>query len=119
MARNLSERLLDMVEDDARFTNLEPATIVVWLRLMRLWHRSSSRRPGEPGISYSYQETIRFLRVTHDEFLGHRDALVSRGLLVLVDDRIFAPPECRGLAPVRRARVEPRFVPQIVPIGRR
>ena len=33
---NLSEQLLDMVEQDPRFTVLEPATIIVWLKLIRL-----------------------------------------------------------------------------------
>lgn len=120
MAKNLSERMLDMVEDDARFANLEAATIIVWLKLIRLYHRASTRRPGETGFSYRFAEVVRFLRVTEEEFAGHRDILVSRGLLVDVDGKIFAPPECRYVAPSRPSRVElPRFVPQVVPIGRR
>jgi hypothetical protein len=119
MARNLSERLLDMVEDDARFMGLEPATVIVWLKLVRLFHRAGSRRPETPGYSFSHDELTRFLRVTQAELAGHIDVLTSRRLLMRCEEKVFAPPECRYFASSRPAPVANRFVPQLIPIGRR
>lgn len=120
MAKNLSERLLDMVEDDARFVGLEPATVIVWLKVVRLFYRTTSRRPGTLGYSFSFGELTGFLRITEDELTEHYAALISRRLLVKEDDKIFAPPECRNVSPTRPSRVEsPRFVPQVVPMVRR
>jgi hypothetical protein len=120
MARNLSERLLDMVEDDPRLIGLEPAAVIVWLKLIRLFVRAPSRRrPDGPPFTYSFRETAQFLRVTEDELRGHVAVLVSRGLLIDAEGRISAPIECNPLAAPRRPKAENRFVPQIVPIGRR
>jgi hypothetical protein len=121
MAKNLSERLLDMVEDDARFIGLEAETVIVWLKVVRLFHRASSRRPNTPGYSYSYEELSGFLRMTTAELAEHQNVLVSRRLLVAEEGKFFAPPECRYVAPSRPAKLDVprRFVPQVVPIGRR
>jgi hypothetical protein len=78
MARNLSEQLLDMVERDPRFIGLHAATIIVWLKVLRLFRRKLT---AKPPTETTWAEMAHFVRLSEDRLQSHLDLLHAHGLL--------------------------------------
>lgn len=113
---NLSEQLLDMVEQDPRFTVLEPATIIVWLKLIRLMYRLTVQDGPDASTTPTWHEMSVCLRVTEEELETHRDALLARGLLRRGPRGFLGvPPEFGGMfVPPALPQDGQPFVPTIV-----
>ena len=87
--KSVSDRMLDMLELDPRFVALEPATIIVSLKLLRMMARYAiSASSGEP----KWEEMALYLRVSVDDLDRHRDALLACGLLRAFDGGMIGPP---------------------------
>lgn len=78
MAKNLSERLLDMVEDDPRFIGLTASQTLAWLKIIRLIDRNYRK---SPGLGTSWEEVRFRLHFSEDRLLTLLDVLHARGLL--------------------------------------
>jgi hypothetical protein len=81
MAKNLSERLLDMVEDDPRFIGLTASQVLAWLKIIRLVDRNFRRIGRCPETDTSWGEVRFYLRVSDDRLLTLIDNFHARGLL--------------------------------------
>ena len=101
MARNLSERLLDMVEDDARFIGLTASQVLAWLKIIRLIDRNATRRDVAHAASTCWDEMRLHLHVSNDRLLTLMDIFQARGLLRYVSGFFLVPDE---VLPVMNAR---------------
>jgi hypothetical protein len=106
MARSLSERVLDMVERDRRFIGLPDSTVLLWIKLMRLYGRGELPACTDPDLSKacSEEELLHFLRMQRSGGAPGWDLtrLVERQLLVKIDKKFAAPEEiaCPDGAPL-------------------
>jgi hypothetical protein len=101
MARNLSERLLDMVENDARFIGLTASQVLAWLKIIRLIDRNATRRDVAHAASTCWDEMRLHLHVSNDRLLTLMDIFQARGLLRYVSGFFLVPDE---VLPVMNAR---------------
>jgi hypothetical protein len=101
MARNLSERLLDMVERDRRFVGLPDSAVLLWIKLMRLYGRGELPACTDADLSNacSEEEVAHFLRLRRAAYEVSWDLglLVKQQLLVKIDNKFCAPPEIAHL----------------------
>lgn len=81
---DLSEWMFATLETDPRFVTMEPATAVVWLKLVRIIHRrgpfAAALHPGE------WADMAAAFRMPEAELTGHFNTLVSRRLLLVKRD---------------------------------
>jgi len=101
MAKNLSERLLDMVENDARFIGLTASQVLAWLKIIRLIDRNATRRDVAHAASTCWDEMRLHLHVSNDRLLTLMDIFQARGLLRYVSGFFLVPDE---VLPVMNAR---------------
>lgn len=81
MAKNLSERLLDMVETDPRFIGLTASQVLAWLKIIRLLDRNATRVEEAPEIATTWKELRFRLHLSDDRLLTLIDILHERRLL--------------------------------------
>lgn len=97
MARNLSERMLDMVERDRRFIGLSDSAVLLWIKLMWLYRRGELPACTDADLSNacSLEEICHFLRLPRQasSYSWDLDILVGRQLLFKIGDKFCAPPE--------------------------
>lgn len=98
MAKNLSERVLDMAERDRRFIGLSDSAVLLWIKLMRLYGRGELPACTDTDLSSacSVEEVCHFLRLPRaaSSYSWDLDTLAGRQLLVKLDNKKFcAPPE--------------------------
>jgi hypothetical protein len=86
MSKNLTEWLLASLETDPRFVTLDPSTIIVWLKLVRILHRQGSFAglldANIPGNYSPWADVAIAFRVSEAELHQHVRLLIARRLLV-------------------------------------
>jgi hypothetical protein len=101
MSRNLSERLLEMVEDDPRFIGLTASSVLAWLKIIRLLDRNSTRRATHYATCTSWDEIRLHLHVSSDRLLTLMDIFQARGLLRYSAGLLLLPDEVHAIVRTR------------------
>lgn len=101
MSAELSEWMLAMLETDPRFVRLDSATVIIWLKLVRILFRRGSFAGLLEAADSSYSpwpDVAIAFRVSEAELHGHVRTLISRRLLVETEKgAVIVPwPQRRG-----------------------
>lgn len=101
MAKNLSERLLDMIEDDPRFIGMTASATLAWLKIIRLLDRNGTRRAVHYATCTSWDEIRLHLHVSSDRLLTLTDIFQARGLLRYSGGLFLLPEEVHSVVSTR------------------
>jgi hypothetical protein len=92
MAKNLSERLLDMVEVRSSFTGLEPGAVLVWLKVARfISGEGSFAGLVDPRDEGTWAKFADLFEISEAELERHILSLIDRELLLTTNDGLILP----------------------------
>lgn len=118
MARSVSDALLDMVEQDPRFTCIPAATVVLWLKLVRIIDRHHAADPKDEFGGLAWSDIAKALCVSEARLSLDVSLLVNYRLLERSYGGIGIPAELEALVFCPPSPPQRGFAPTVVQGGR-